>query len=94
MIINTVQLIEGGWIVNGHISIPEAASNRHSVILHKWLADGNTPDPADPEPTPPTPQEQFDDEIGRSIALKAIIDQLEVLDPGFSGRAKNQARRP
>lgn len=33
-------------------AIPNSGKNRHWVAYQQWLADGNTPDPADPLPPP------------------------------------------
>jgi hypothetical protein len=42
-------------------SIPDAPGNRHWEEYQRWLAAGNTPDPAEPEPTPvePAPPTEF-----------------------------------
>jgi hypothetical protein len=44
------KLIEGG-VLKGGSFIPDSADNRHWQEYQTWLAQGNTPDPAD-EPTP------------------------------------------
>ncbi len=43
---------EGGWIVNGTLNVPNDPGNRHARDVLAWIAEGNTPDPADP-PAPP-----------------------------------------
>ena len=53
MTIQTVKLQESGYLVNGNMSVPEAEGNRHYQAVQEWIAEGNTPEPADvpPEPT-------------------------------------------
>lgn len=51
MFINTVQHVRtGGYLLNGALSVPEDAGNRHYRLVQEWIAEGNTPDPATPEP--------------------------------------------
>ena len=53
---DTYQLQIGGSVrKNGRGTIPNDEGNRHWVEYQTWLADGNTPDPADPEPVPEAP---------------------------------------
>lgn len=51
MQIETVKEIRGGgWLVNGSTSVPDDDANRHCRTVKKWIAAGNTPEPADPIP--------------------------------------------
>jgi hypothetical protein len=65
--------IDGGVL---HIptgrSIPDAANNRHWQEYQRWLAAGNTPEPADPEPKP----SQMPSDAERIAALELIIATL------------------
>ena len=46
MKITTVKLAEdGGYVVNGTISIPKDSNNRHYNEVQDWVAEGNSPDP-------------------------------------------------
>lgn len=45
------KLIEGGVIKDGGLFVPESAGNRDWRDYQSWLAQGNTPDPAD-QPSP------------------------------------------
>jgi hypothetical protein len=54
--ITTVKLQEAGYLVNGNIAVPMAEGNRDYQEVQGWLAEGNTPEPAD-IPPPPTYQE-------------------------------------
>ena len=48
--IQSVQLTESGYILNGSMSVPNAPGNRHYEYIQEWIAKGNTPDPI-PEPS-------------------------------------------
>jgi hypothetical protein len=50
MQIESVKTIEGGYLVNGSLSVPSGADNRHYQAVMDWIAAGNTPEPADPDP--------------------------------------------
>lgn len=50
--IETVKIHENGYLVNGTLSVPEAEGNRHYQAVQEWIADGNTPEPADTVPEP------------------------------------------
>jgi len=51
MIINQVkQTPEGGYQLNDNIFVPADPANRHYQMIQDWIADGNQPEPADPEP--------------------------------------------
>jgi hypothetical protein len=70
--------------------IPNAEDNRHWRFYQEWLAEGNTPDPADPPPPEPTPGEVFDQRIEGDPVLKALVDELEASAPGYRGRARSR----
>ena len=55
---------------------PERARNRHWVAYEAWLADGNTPDPEDPAPTPLTNAELLTNAEG-DVIFKALLDALD-----------------
>lgn len=56
----------------GH-SIPLAPGNRHYQEYLEWVSEGNTPDPADPAPTPPTLEEIYDQTLQNQQVLKAVV---------------------
>jgi len=43
--INTVKEQDGGYLLNGALSVPKDNENRHYKIIKKWIDEGNTPDP-------------------------------------------------
>jgi len=43
--IQSVQLTESGWLVNGNMSVPNDPGNRHAQDVLAWIAEGNTPMP-------------------------------------------------
>lgn len=45
MEIQTVKETEGGYLVNGTMSVPKAEGNRHYAMVKEWLDAGNTPEP-------------------------------------------------
>lgn len=45
MEIQTVKESEGGYIINGTISVPNASGNRNYKAVQEWIAEGNTPEP-------------------------------------------------
>ena len=51
--IQTVKLVNdhngeaNGYLVNGSMSVPMAEGNRHYAMVQEWIAEGNTPEPAD-----------------------------------------------
>ena len=49
--IQSVQLTESGYLVNGNMSVPNDPGNRHYNDVQEWIAEGNTPTPI-PQPTP------------------------------------------
>jgi hypothetical protein len=68
------QLLEGGGVYHRPTrrSIPDAPGNRHWEEYQNWLAAGNTPEPADPEPEP----SQMPSDAERIAALESIIATL------------------
>jgi hypothetical protein len=51
--------------------IPNNEGNRHWREYQEWLAEGNTPDPADPPPPEPPPQPTIAELTARIEALEA-----------------------
>jgi hypothetical protein len=47
MTIQTVKLLDSGYLVNGNMSVPEAEGNRHYQMILDWINDGNQPEGAD-----------------------------------------------
>ena len=44
MDIESVKLTEGGFLVNGTMSVPNAEGNRHFAMVQAWIDEGNTPE--------------------------------------------------
>ena len=36
-----------GYLVDGNLNVPIATGNRHYQAVQEWIAEGNTPSPAD-----------------------------------------------
>jgi hypothetical protein len=83
---------DGVYDSERHLFIPSVEDNRHWTEYQEWLGQGNTPDPADPEPTPPTSSEVFDSRVDGDPIFKAWMDELESVSPGLRDRIK--ARMP
>jgi len=69
MKITTVQIRGEVYLVNGKMSVPDDAGNRHYVMVQEWIAQGNIPEPESvvlPSPT----------EI-RDTALKGMVHDYE-----------------
>jgi hypothetical protein len=68
------KLLDGGGVkhVPSGRSIPDDPRNRHWQEYQNWLAAGNTPEPADPEPEP----SQMPSDAERIAALESIIATL------------------
>ena len=64
--------------------IPNAEGNRHWQEYQEWLAAGNTPDPADPEPAPPTAAERYDAALASNEVLSALLEAIDAgeMTPG------------
>ena len=58
-----IRINDGAWI-------PEAAGNADFAEYQNWLADGNTPDPADEAPPAPAPAPD------PKIAFKAAVSEV------------------
>ncbi len=66
-----------GFIVtlsNGDVlSVPDDPANRHRQLLQEWLDAGNTLDPTDPPPLPPTDDEIYDQVIQNQKVFKGYV---------------------
>ncbi|KKL58233.1 hypothetical protein LCGC14_2227410 [marine sediment metagenome] len=68
--------------------IPFAPANRDWREYQKWIADGNTPLPADPPPVPPIdPDDELDAALAALEGTGATVDQLIAAMRGKTGRA-------
>lgn len=61
-----IRLIDGA-------NIPEAPLNRDWKKYQEWLTGGNTPDPMDPEPEPPTKAELITQVLNSKKHFKALV---------------------
>ena len=57
-------------------SVPNNMTNRHRVMLQAWLDDGNTLDPADPPPAPPTNEQIYDRVLKTNKVLKGLVKSI------------------
>ena len=73
--------------------IPNAEGNRHWQEYQDWLAEGNTPDPADPPPPPPTNEELIEAKLASDPVFTALIDAIDAgeFSPNNRGRAAIKA---
>ncbi len=71
---------ETGFVVTllsgGVQSVPNDMSNRHRVMLQAWLDEGNTLDPADPLPAPPTDEEVYDRVLKTNKVIKGLVKSI------------------
>ena len=67
----------GGYVVilddGRRLLVPNEPANRHYQAVQDWIALGNTPDPADPPPSPPTDDEIYDMFIKTQRAFKGYV---------------------
>jgi hypothetical protein len=45
--VQSVKLQPNGWLLNGSVSVPDVPGNSDREAILKWIAAGNTPEPAD-----------------------------------------------
>lgn len=58
------------------LDIPKDDRNRHWQDYQKWLADGNVPDAANPEPALPTELENATAALQRDPVFRALVKVL------------------
>ena len=95
--IQSVQLTESGYLVNGNMSVPNDPGNRHYNDVQAWIAEGNTPTPI-PVPTEEEILAQWRatadcSRLQAKIALEAagLLDTVEMyltIDPDVPFAAK------
>lgn len=68
MIINTVKITDGGYVVNGNTFVPEAPGNRDYAEVIAWINAGGVVEPAD----------VVDVRTAEIIARLAEIDALRI----------------
>ena len=68
-IIKVVTLVDGGYLVNDEMTVPDDMGNRHRVMIQEWIDDGNTPDPY------VEPELSYQDK--RQLEYPPIGDQLD-----------------
>ena len=56
--------------------IPESTTNRDWRRYLVWIAEGNTPDPADPAPVPPTDAELIDADMLNNPFVRGLIREI------------------
>ena len=73
--ITSVQVRDGGWLVNGTMNVPNDQRNRDCRAVLEWIKEGNTPEPM-PRPSKEEEEaaqvEQLIREKQRELAVKAL----------------------
>jgi len=70
------KLKKDGVILNDLTHIPNNLDNRHWQEFEAWKGEGNTPEPADPEPKPEAPEPTVSD----------VIEAIDAKDKGNSAK--------
>jgi hypothetical protein len=66
--ITSVKIQHNGWLLNGNMSVPDAAGNREREAILNWIKEGNTPEP------------QFTEaELATNQKAKAVADAKALL---------------
>lgn len=74
------KLTQGATIIRGddHAFIPVDPANKDYQAYLTWVADGNTPDPADPvEPPPACPQEVSPRQLRLALNSTGLLTAIE-----------------
>ena len=72
------EALEGNWYVvfdNREGYIPKNSSSRGTKEVLAWIAEGNTPEPADPPPPEPTTEDLANSWLGQATN-RAIIEGI------------------
>jgi hypothetical protein len=77
MNIKTVQLQQGGYLLNGTLSVPNNQGNRHYQQIQEWIAEGNTPEL---KATKSLAEEKID-------AVKSVEEYAEGMRSAFTSNA-------
>jgi hypothetical protein len=66
--ITSVKIQSNGWLLNGNMSVPDAAGNKEREAILKWISEGNTPEP-----------EFTEEELAANEKAKAVADAKSIL---------------
>ena len=70
------KLAKVGVIRSDGAFIPKDNSNRDYIEFLRWVIEGNTPDPADPDPVPATDLENATLTLQRDPVFRALVKVL------------------